>query len=116
MKIDSLWLHSYDTKLLAKKRETIDEAKVQYNYHKKSKTIRCIVILNKTAHDNLLFFFLEDKLVMLSPSGQQPYFVLNDKIVSAKEMRHTPKQLEAFIAKAYAFLERGYKKIKGASG
>lgn len=115
IKIDSLWLHSYDTKLLSRKREKLDNTKVEYSFYKNSKNIRSILILDKDEKQNLLFFFLEGKLVMLSPSGQQPYLVLNDKVVSGKEMKHTPKEFQVLIAKAYAFLERGYKKIKGAS-
>lgn len=111
-RIDSLWLHSYNRSLLSKKRAISGDVKVDYSYYKSSGKMRCIVSLNKASKENLLFFYLEDKPVMISPTGQQPYFILNDKLVYAKQMRHTPEQIENLIATAYDNLEQGYKKIK----
>jgi hypothetical protein len=110
--IDSLWLHSYDKKMLSKKIETIAEAKVEYSYYKNSNTIRCIVVLNKPAKENLLFFYLNDKPVMISPSGQQPYFIRDNRVAYAKQMQHTPEQVQSFIKRAYDYLKQGYERIK----
>jgi hypothetical protein len=110
--IDSLWLHSYNKKMLSKKIETIAEAKVEYSYYKNSNTIRCIVVLNKPAKENLLFFYLNDKLVMISPSGQQPYFIWDNRVAYAKQMQHTPEQVQRFIKHAYDYLKQGYERIK----
>lgn len=110
--IDSLWLQSYNTKLLSKRSVTVGDAKVQYTYYKSSGKMLSIVSLNRSAKENLLFFYVEDKPVMISPSGQQPYFILDDRVVYAQQMRHTPDQVQSLIARAYHYLEQGYKKIK----
>ena len=74
--------------------------------------MRSVVSLNKAERENLLFFYLEDKPVMISSSGQQPYFILNDNIAYAKQLKHTPEQIQELIARTYKLLETGYKKIK----
>src|SRR5688572_6079423 len=112
-RIDSLWLHSYDTRLLSKKRTTNGNAKVQYAYYKSSGKMRSVVSLNKVEKENVIFFYLEDRPVMISPSGQQPYFILNDSLVYAKQLKHTPEQIQALIARVYNYLELGYNKVKG---
>ena len=111
--VDSLWLHSYETSWLSKKRATVGNAKVEYSFYKSSGKMRSIVSLNKAEKENLIFFYLEDKLVMISPSGQQPYFILNDSLVYTTQLKHTPEQVQKLIARAYDFLEKGYSKVKG---
>ena len=112
-RIDSLWLHSYDTHLLSKKRTTNGNAKVENANYKSSGKMRSIVSLNKAKKENLIFFYIEDKPVMISPSGQPPYFILNDSLVYAKQLKHTSEQVQELIARAYNYLEFGYNKVKG---
>ena len=111
--IDSLWLHSYDKKLLSKKRETSAEIKIEFSYYKNSKMVRSITILDRSTKENLVFFFLQDKIVMISPSGQQPYFLLNDKVAYPTEFNHTSEQIRNFITKGYDYLQEAYGMIKG---
>lgn len=112
-KIDSLWMQSYDRSLLSKKRVTIGNAKVEFSFYKSAVKMRSVASLNKAERENLLFFYQEDKLVMISPSGQQPYFILNDNLVYANQLKHTPEQIQELIARAYTLLETGYKNISG---
>ena len=105
-------MQSYNTHLLSKKRATIGNAKVEFVFYKGSDKMRSVVSLNKAERENLLFFYLEDKPVMISSSGQQPYFILNDNIAYAKQLKHTPEQIQELIARTYKLLETGYKKIK----
>jgi replication-associated recombination protein RarA len=109
--IDSLWMHSYDPHLLSKTQYTAGNTRIVFSYYKSSGKMRSIVRLDKSAKENLLFFYLEDKPVMISPSGQQPYFILNDSLVWAAQLKHTPQQIQELIARAYDYLESGYKKI-----
>lgn len=111
-KIDSIWFDSYDRKLLSKKWVNDAGVKTGYSYYKSSGKIRSITILNKPTKENFLFFYLQDKIVMISPSGQQPYFILDDKVFYAKEFRHTAEQIQGFISKAYDYLQQAYLKIK----
>lgn len=75
--------------------------------------MRSIVSLNRSKKENLLIFYLDDKPIMISPFGQQPYFVLNDSLVYAKQLKHTSEAIKELTTKAYVLLEQGYKKIKG---
>jgi hypothetical protein len=113
-KIDSLWLHTYSRKHLSKKRETIDDIKIEYSFYKSSKKIRCITTLNKSAKENLLFFFVQDKIVMISTSGQQPYLISNDQVVYARQFLHTSEQIQNLIKKSYNLLQQAYEEIKVA--
>lgn len=110
--IDSLWLHSYNTKILSKKRTRDGDAKLEYCYYKSSGKMRGIVSLNKLAKENLLLFFIDDWLVMIWPSGQRPYYILNDTLVYANQMRHTTEQAQSLIVRAYQLLEKGYTKLR----
>jgi hypothetical protein len=69
-------------------------------------------MLNKLTKENLLLFFLQDKIIMISTSGQQPYFILNDEVVYAKEYLHTTEQIQGFITKAYDYLSQVYLTLK----
>lgn len=111
-KIDSLWFHSYDRKILSKKWISVSGVKIGYFYYKSSGKIRSITILNKPTKENVLLFFVQDKIVMISPSGQQPYFILNDEVVYAKEYLHTTEQIQGFITKAYDYLSQVYLTLK----
>lgn len=111
--IDSLWFLSYDRKMVSTKREKISDGKVEYSYYKRSNSIRSIVVLNKFLTENLLFFYLIDKPVMISPSGQQPYYIMDDHLAYARRIQHTPEQIQSFITIAYNYLRHGYEKIKG---
>jgi hypothetical protein len=112
-RIDSLWLHSYNPRLLSKKRAKTGNAKVEYVFHKDSGKMNCIVSLNKAQKENLIFFYLEDKAVMIWPSGQEPYYILNDRLVYGKELKHTTEQIQELVARAYNYLDQGYKRAKG---
>ena len=59
--VDSLWNDSYNTRLLSKRRATVAEAKVTYSIYKSSGKMRTIISLNKSAKENLIFFYLGDK-------------------------------------------------------
>jgi hypothetical protein len=107
-RIDSTWLHSYDHRTLYKKRLVMGNVKVVCNFYKASGNVRSIVAINKTAKENLLFFYQGDKLVMISPSGQEPYFILNDILVFAKQLKHTTGQIQEMIHRAYQYLEQAY--------
>ncbi|HEU4470792.1 MAG TPA: hypothetical protein VFR58_06915 [Flavisolibacter sp.] len=113
-RIDSLWLHSYNRRLLSNQRATIGEARLDYCFYKGSGKMRSITSLNKAQEENLIFFYLDDKLVMISPSGQQPYFILNDSLVYAEQVLHTSGQIRELTARAYNCLGQGYIGIRNS--
>jgi hypothetical protein len=111
-KIDSLWFNSYNPRELKSKRVKVGDANVQYSFYKRSGKMRSIISISHVEKESLIFFYLADKLVMISPSGQQPYFISNDRLVYAAEMRHTNEQIDILITRGYRYLDQGYKKQK----
>ena len=69
--IDSLWIHPLRPHLVFKRRAKVAEAKVTYSFYKSTGKMRSIISLS--AKENVIFFYLDDKSVMIWPSRGEPY-------------------------------------------
>ena len=77
-KIDSIWNNSYKRNNLYSKRESFEEGRIIYSFYKSSHQLRTVIVFNKWIKKNIMFFFVNDRIAMIWPSGRNPYYILED--------------------------------------
>ena len=112
-KIDSIWNNSYKRNNLFSKREKTDEGKIRYSFYKSSDELRTVIVFNKWIKKNIMFFFVNDKIAMISPSGRDPYYILEDGVVYPNDNElYDGGDILYWKDKANIYLKQAYKKIK----
>jgi len=103
-RVDSLYMN-YNGKI-AKKKYKLDKVSVDVGFYKNTKTIRYLTVWHDASLPKIVIFFFEgDRIVMVSPVGQQPYFIKDGKLVFASEPKHTKEKIQGFLQKGYAYKE-----------
>ncbi|RYY83165.1 MAG: hypothetical protein EOO15_21830 [Chitinophagaceae bacterium] len=91
-----------------RKRLSINGQQLDVRFYKNSKQARTIISWKEpTNHDRVvLFFYLNDSLAMVSPAGQQPYYIRNGIVAFGAERKHSNSELTSLIQKGSFYLER----------
>lgn len=69
-------------------------------YFRKTGQILFITSWHEFANDNeiTIFFFRNDSLLMISPIGQPPYYIRNNKLEYGEELKHTETEIAILIS------------------
>jgi hypothetical protein len=110
--VDSSWIKLPNRHALLKKREKIGKIRFDYSFYKSTGKLRSIVVWDMPEKPHLfIFYYLNDSIVMISPVGQQPYYILSNNLVYSKERRHSLEKIQSLIAMANEYLLQAYKKL-----
>ncbi|HEX2607620.1 MAG TPA: hypothetical protein VHK91_09590, partial [Flavisolibacter sp.] len=61
------------------------------------------------------YFFMNDKVVCIMKLGQEPIYILNDKLESTHVAAYDLQTINKYIADAYRFLDLGYRRTMAVS-
>lgn len=101
-KVDSLYMN-YKGKVVKKKYKS-GKVSIDAGFYKNTKDIRYITVWHDTSLPKIIIFFFEgDSIVMVSPVGQQPYFMKDGEIVFAVQPKHTREEIQRFLQKGYSY-------------
>jgi len=111
-KIDSLWMGSWQRKQLFRKKEHAGGWEYDYFFYKKDSVLRSMTEYNKKLKIYILYFYSNNQVVMVSPVGQQPYYILNNRFVFSRHDSFTEADVDRLIIRANEGLRNAYKRIK----
>jgi hypothetical protein len=111
-KIDSLRDGSCHLKQLFRKRQRAGSWEYDYLFYRKDSVLRSMTEYNKKLKVYILYFYVNNHVVMVSPVGQQPYYILNDRFVFSRHDSFTEAEVDRLILRANEGLKNAYKRIK----
>jgi hypothetical protein len=108
-KVDSI-ISSNKQKLDRQKRFRTDSSKLQVSINKYDSRINSIVQFSKNPYRLIIYYYQDDKLIMIWPKGLEPYYIFNDKLeYSANELDES--YLRRLIENGNWYLNLGYDKF-----
>jgi hypothetical protein len=98
---------------VVKKKYKLDKVSVDVGFYKNTKDLRYMTVWKDTSLPKAIIFFFEgDKIVMISPIGQQPYFIKDGEMVFAAQPNHTREEIQRFLRKGYSYKEFALSKYR----
>ncbi|HEX2607523.1 MAG TPA: hypothetical protein VHK91_09100 [Flavisolibacter sp.] len=90
----------------------IDSFKIQVAIKKSDMKISSILKKSKQPLLWIIFVYIDDRISKISPVGQQPFYILNDKLYYTKRQNYDLDEVELLIKKGYEYLAFSYEKLR----